>query len=314
MITKELLKMWMHENKGAILYDELHYGVFTGYVTFTPARAKMALENNIRNRKVNDTQVGVVKEAMSNNLWDDNVSKINFASSGELSDGQHRLIACVKSGITFRCLVTWGVSRTAQLATDRRNARSLSNDLEIAGYKNSVNLAAVIRTIYLLQSGNSVAQIITKSSAVSSYASDQMLYNFFLNRQDEIIEKERIVSKVWVSLRDLNISKFVLNPLVLEFDRINKEDAEAFWKQLASGFARFENDPILLLRKRFIDDAKSTTSHLSAIVKTALIIKTWNMYMTGTASKQLKWTSGGANPEKFPEIYNPNTEEEVSLA
>lgn len=314
MVTKELLKVWMHENKGAILYDELHYGVFTGYVTFTPARAKIALENNIRNRKVNDTQINVVKEAMSNNLWDDNVSKINFASSGELSDGQHRLIACVRSGITFRCMVTWGVTRTAQLATDRRGARSLSDDLEIAGYKNTVNLAAVARVVYQFQRGSSVSQIIAKSTSVTSNASDQMIFNFFLNRQDEIIEKERVVSRVYTSLRDLHISKTVLNPLVIEFDRISKEDAEAFWKQLSSGFARFENDPIFILRKRFIDDAKSNTSNLPAIVKTALIIKAWNMYMTGTTVKQLKWTSGGANPEKFPEIYNPNTEEEVSLA
>lgn len=312
MVTKELIKTWMHENKGTILYDPLKYGVFTGYVTWTPARSKMALENNIRNRKINKSMVNNLSDTMSSNLWDDNVAKINFASNGTLSDGQHRLFSSVKSGCTFRCLVTWGVSMESQIVTDRRGNRTLPQDLEINGFKNTVNLAAIIRADYLLNKGFSVEQVNQGGKRVS--VSDQVLFNYFANRQDEIIEKERLVAKVYASLRDLKIEKPVLNPLVIELNRISKEDAEAFWKQLGSGVARFENDPIFILRKRFVDDAKSNTSHLPAIVKTALIIKAWNMYMTGTTVKQLKWTAGGSNPEKFPEIYNPNTEEEVSLA
>jgi len=250
---------------------------------------------------------------MSRNLWDDNVSKINFAYTGELSDGQNRLYGCVKSGCTFRCLVTWGLRREAQLVTDRRSARSLADDLQIAGYKNAIKLAAAIRVSYALEEGFTAAQIIN-TGRTTSRVSDQVLYNYFANRQDEIIENEKLISKVYLSVRDINISRTVIAPLALEFDRISETDAEAFWKHLSSGIARFENDPILLLRKRFVDDAKSNTSNIPTIMKAALIIKAWNMYMTGATAKQLKWTSGGANPEKFPEIYNPYFTETEALA
>lgn len=312
MLTKETIKLWMHENKGTILYDPLHYGVFTGYVTFTPTRAKMALENNIRNRKIKKEQISVLSDVMSRNLWDDNVSKINFSLTGELSDGQNRLYGCVRSGCTFRCLVTWGLQREAQLVTDRRGSRSLADDLQIAGYKNATNLAATIRVSYMLQEGIPVAQIINTNR--TSQASDQILYNYFANHQDENIEKEKLISRVYQSIRELNISRKIMAPLVLEFDRISSEDAEAFWKQLASGIARFENDPIIVLRKRLIEDTKSKTSKIPNVVKSAFIIKAWNAYMRGEQIKTLWFRTGGANPEQFPEIYNPYFTEMEALA
>ena len=313
MVTKELLKMWMHENKGAILYDELHYGVFTGYVTFTPARAKMALENNIRNRKLGKTSTNVLKTVMSNNLWDDNVSKINFNSAGELSDGQTRLNACVQSGCTFRCLVTWGVSREAQLVTDRRGTRTLPDDLQIAGYKNSNSLAAVTRILYYSEDGCNV-QSILNGTARKTPAADISMFYYFMNHQDEIINLERYAVKIYTSVRDLEISKTIINILAIKFAKVNKDDADMFWRRLSEGLSQVENDPIVMLRKRLVDDTKTTAKKLPDIVKAALIIKTWNFYLAGETTKVLKWAQGGANPEKFPEIYNPYTEEEVSLA
>lgn len=313
MVTKELLKMWMHENKGAILYDELHYGVFTGYVTFTPARAKMALENNIRNRKLGKTSTNVLKTVMSRNLWDDNVSKINFNSAGELSDGQTRLNACVQSGCTFRCLVTWGVSREAQLVTDRRGTRTLPDDLQIAGYKNANSLAAVTRILYYSEDGCNV-QSILNGTARKTPAADISMFYYFMNHQDEIINLERYAVKIYTSVRDLDISKTITNILAIKFAEVNKDDADMFWKRLSEGLSQVENDPIVMLRKRLVDDTKTTAKKLPDIVKAALIIKTWNLYMTGETTKVLKWSQGGANVEKFPEIYNPYNESEVSLA
>ena len=134
MVDQTILKRWMLENNGSVLYDAMYDGVFNGYVTFTPERAKSALENNTKNRKLGlNKQIPPLIEAIENGLWDDNVSKINFDEECVLSDGQNRLEACVRSGNTIRTLVTVGVSKTAQSNTDRRGARTLQDDLTIHG-------------------------------------------------------------------------------------------------------------------------------------------------------------------------------------
>lgn len=108
-LTKEMLKEWMLENGGQILFDPLHPGVFSGYVTITPERAAAMLETNVKNRKMGLTrQVPQLKKDIENGNWNDNVSKINFTKQTILSDGQNRIFSSLSIGKTIRCLVTWG--------------------------------------------------------------------------------------------------------------------------------------------------------------------------------------------------------------
>jgi len=310
MVTKEIIQKWMLENKGSILQDPEDPEVFTGYVTFTPERASSALESNVRNRKMGtNRQVPALVEVMEDGLWDSNVSKINFNRNSELSDGQNRLFAGVKSNTTFRCLVTWGVKSTAQLVTDRRGTRTLSDDLSISGYQNVHNLSAIAKIMYLRQQGRDVKQIINKGASMNKVP-DVSVYNFFLEHEDAVIESQRLATRTYRSVRDLHINGATLNVLAIEFDSINREDARAFWERLSDGITTTEDDPVIMLRKRLSENARSKTSKIPKPVEAALIIKAWNYYIRGETTKCLKFTSGGSNPEPFPEIYNPYLESE----
>lgn len=309
MVDENIIKKWMQEDGGTILYDPLHPGVFTGYVRFTPERAASALENNTHNRKMGDNrQIPPLMDAIIKGYWDDNVAKLNFAKVGWISDGQNRLKSCVRTNTSIRCLVTWGVEESAQLVTDRRGNRTLSNDLSINGFKNANSLAAITRVLYLLDNGATARQLINKGITLAS-APDIVTYNYFCQNADRCIETTKLVGRMQNSVRDLRINGSTMNVLVYEFDRINELDALNFWERLSSGIAECEDDPIIALRMKLADNAKSKLNKMPNSVVAALIIKAWNYYMAGETVKQLKFRAGGANPEEFPEIYNPYVEE-----
>lgn len=314
MVDQTILKRWMCENNGSILYDPMHNGIFSGYVTFTPERAESALENNTSNRRLGvNKQLYPLMNTIEKDLWDDNVAKINFDKDMVLSDGQHRLVACMRTGKSIRCLVTCGVSKTAQGVTDRRGARTLQQDLELLGYKNAVNLAAMIRCQYYKDFGYSVERILKRGQSLSAIP-DKMLLDYFTTdkaREAEIIEKVRRVARIAASIKDLRISSEVLKALIPEFDAVSIEDANCFWDRLSTGLTIMENDAVVLLRKRFSSFAKNDSAKIPIIVQAALIIKAWNYFESGTPCGALKFVSGGAKPEQFPEIFNPYKEQGV---
>lgn len=304
MVNKEILQGWMSENNGYILYDPLHPGVFTGYVTFTPERSKSALENNTRNRNIKMTQLEELTEQMKNGNWDENVGTITFDKNGVISNGQHRFESSVKTGITFRNLVTYGVSDRTQHYTDRGASRKLEDDFSIDKLKNSKNLSTITRTHYLINAKQfSVKAIITKVKTASCVP-DSVLYDYFYENKTEIIRLERLYANTYLKVKLLKIGE-VLKTLVLLFDRINSEDAYRFWEKLGKGYSEIEDDPIMLLRSRLAKHADNNQNKLTQPTIAALIIKAWNAYERGETVKQLKFMAGGANPESFPEIYNP---------
>lgn len=309
MLDKYTLQEWMSENGGYVLHDPLHKGVFTGYVRFTPERAELALENNLRNRKPGFLkQIPILVEVLTKGLWNDNVSKINFDKDGVLSDGQNRLMACIKADRALRCLVTYGVSKDAQLVTDRRGARIFHEDLTIDGFKNAKRLASITRIFYLKENGTSVKTLLQRNGETSYSTSDISLYKFFTSNADELIETEKYVNRIYSSVRDLHINNFTIAVLAAEFRAINEEDAHRFWERLSNGITTMEDDPVIRLRRRLLANSDSKIHKLPVTVEAALIIKAWNAYMKGEPVKQLKYVAGGGSPEPFPEIYNPYSE------
>lgn len=310
MITKETIKKWMLENKGSVLEDPLHEDVFTGYITITPERGEALLGINTSNRGIGkNNQVPSLIDAMTNGYWDENVSKINITSTNKLSDGQNRIFAGVSSNTTFRCLVTYGVSEEAQRVTDRRGSRTLNNDFAISKFPKTHHNAALTRTTYLRNElGASVKSLLGYGQTASS-VSDIHLYDYFVEHMEAITELQKRVSRVYSSVRDLEISQSIMNILVPAFDEISVEDADCFWERLSTGVSTDENDPVRLLRMRLSSNAHNKASKIPKTVVAALIIKAWNFYMRGEKPKLLKFTSGGANPEPFPDIYNPYAEE-----
>jgi hypothetical protein len=80
-----------------------------------------------------------------------------------------------------------------------------------------------------------------------------------------------------------------------------KKEVERFLIALSTDTDKTEGDPVLLLRRRLLDQQKDKAK-LQPHEQLALIIKAWNHWLNGDSIKFLRWRGVGPTPEPFPVI------------
>lgn len=130
-------------------------GVRSQWIEVKPAKARQWLENNFRNRPLSDDVVAAYARDMAVGVWVATHQGIAFNDRDELIDGQHRLHAIVRSGVTVRMMVTFGLASeiagremTTMDAVDRGRTRSVSDQLRIQhGMQDGAAIAAICATL-----------------------------------------------------------------------------------------------------------------------------------------------------------------------
>jgi len=125
------------------------------WLEITPAIAKRWLENNFRNRSIDDDVVNAYARDMTNGVWVATHQGVAFNDRDELIDGQHRLHAVIRSAQTIRMMVTFGLpsviegkEMTTMDAVDRGRTRSVADQLRIQhGMPNGSIIAAVCHNL-----------------------------------------------------------------------------------------------------------------------------------------------------------------------
>ena len=107
----------------------------TKVIPVSPEFVQAWLRCNIGNRHVNYQLVAKFAEAMQRGEWILTHQGIAFDTAGVLIDGQHRLLAVIKSGRTVMMNVTTGVERKPGqlLEIDTGRGRTLANVLLMSG-------------------------------------------------------------------------------------------------------------------------------------------------------------------------------------
>lgn len=126
-------------------------GLRTVWMDVGPERARQWLENNFRNRPLKDDVVAAYARDMLNGVWVSTHQGVAFNDRDELIDGQHRLHAVMRSGVTVRMMATFGLpsaiegrEMTTMDAVDRGRTRSVADQLTIQhGFKNASITAAI---------------------------------------------------------------------------------------------------------------------------------------------------------------------------
>lgn len=257
----------------------------------TPKAASAMLDKNIKNRKLSNRNYATLVRAMTNGEWELNGEAIKVDVDGFILDGQHRLHAVVESGVTIRTFIIEGLPSSTQDTMDTGKSRGLSDVLSIRGEANHTTIASIVRRVFLYRRHG------LRSATLSSYPTTvKETLRFFDNNEwirDLASPSARIgrAAKLPASLTGL---------LMVAFSDIDKTDADDFFEKLSTGAGIASNSPILVLRDtlRKFHDSKGATNqtHLAAIT-----IKAWNKYRDGETASILRFTTGGANPESFPE-------------
>jgi hypothetical protein len=87
--------------------------------------------------------------------------------------------------------------------------------------------------------------------------------------------------------------------------------ARVFIEQVTSGVDLEAGNPVIQLRNLLTTlwrDQHARSSRGSSMYKLAVLIKTWNAYVTGDPIGHLRFIAGGPRPEVFPVLILPSDE------
>ncbi|MFD0393422.1 hypothetical protein ACFQ3Z_16450 [Streptomyces nogalater] len=124
------------------------------FVVITPDVARDMLRRNTHNRPIRQNRVNANVRMMLAGQWDVNGEAVKIAHDGTILDGQHRLLAVVKSGVTITTLVVTGLPLKAQDTMDGGAKRTAGDVFALRGEHNSAILASVARKVWLWDNGD----------------------------------------------------------------------------------------------------------------------------------------------------------------
>lgn len=264
-------------------------------VTLTPVLAASLLAANPRNRDKSNKNYGTVLRAIERGEWKLNGEAIKVTADGVLLDGQHRCMAVVDSGISIETFLIEGLPADTQDTMDTGKARSLSDVLQIHGEVNANGLAALIRKFRIReQSGLAVAAGTNSGGTFFTIREllDWLAANPWVR---EYVAPGKAVS------RSVPMSGSTAGFLMRVFDEIDRDDSEFFWARLADGIDLSGTHPIYALRKALNSFEESVKGERNQRYLAAITVKAWNAYRAGDEVSLLRFRTGGAKPEAFPE-------------
>jgi hypothetical protein len=253
--------------------------------TITPQIAKSYLETNINNRPLDDHYASRLADVMKSGLWKINGEVIRFDTLGRLFDGQHRLQAVIKSGVTIQTFVLRGLdSESVHTVDGDRKLRSISDVFHFEGQTNCREFARMVRKIWRIKAlcaGTPSKRFITNSQAVDFLKVNE---RGLLNALNTVSKSPGIMTRE------------ILAAWLFLFGQTEK--AVAFIIGLQSGRNLNDDSPILLLRDYLIAD-NNASKKLPIDTREAMTIKAWNAFALGEVPKLLRYQKS----EKFPTIY-----------
>lgn len=266
----------------------------------TPERAQELLGHNLENRNVSQGQVNELAEAMTNEMFVFDGAPIRIAPGGRLLDGQHRLLAILKSGTTQKLAVWWNVPEHAQNTMDTGRKRSIADALKLRGEKDTAVLGAVLGAGYRWDKGLRGTAVMQGSKKVPVQHPMLLAY---LEEHPEIRDGIRASSRVRALTRaPMSVLAFAYFLFSRIDDDAAEEDAAKFFDMLATGEGLRPGHPIHTLRQQWMRLSVDRDRVPSALYL-AQMIRAWNAFRDGEDFWKFSIRLGGARPSDFPEPH-----------
>lgn len=118
-------------------------------IKITPSLAEHFLSKNTLNRNISHGLVNKYATDMENGNWETTHQGIAFYEDDTVADGQHRLLAIIKSRTTIPMMVTYGLKKESSLGIDVHRPRSIVDGIKIGGFSDWIDFKhiAIINTI-----------------------------------------------------------------------------------------------------------------------------------------------------------------------
>ena len=259
----------------------------------TPELAQKYLDTQINNRKANNDWVNALAQSIARGEWVMDGNSIKMDDAGHLIDGQHRLRAVVKSGITVPMEVKSGFNPNAIYVIDAfTKSRSLADVATLNKIPNGHMLSTVIKNYYTeaAHAYSWTLQRLSPANFIRIYNEDPFGWQDVAKRVNEIKGqyKDRL------QLIPANMMGGMYAFLVKD-KGYSGETVADFFKQLCSTNPA-KNVTIEKLRSLLIKDSVRNKRYTTA-VKRSMVVKAWNAYITGTHIKSIQVKADEARVE-----------------
>jgi hypothetical protein len=234
----------------------------------TPERAAELLKLNYNNRNMRPNHVARIAENMSQGTFPFTGDPIRYNDNG-LQDGQHRLMACVQSGSSFKTLVIYGLPDSVMAVIDNGVSRNLGDTLRWDGVKNAKVVAGVTRFYWVfLDKGN------LNNSSARCLATNVQLREFYAH-QDELIQWAAGLGRSLTKSVGMSYVPWSIALMHLRSAGNDPYFIEAFVDSIQSGVGLTKNSPVLVLRNWITKNlaTRRKVSHQETLIA---IVRTWN--------------------------------------
>lgn len=270
-----------------------------GWERITPIMAAEWMEENAGNRPISKPVVRSYKIKLIEGRWQLSSATIAFDINDRLIDGQHRLLACIETGIPFYSVVVRGLDPDSQDVTDGNIRRNLGHQLARRNEENYATIASVVSAYWKLIRHRLHWAGGGHSTGAVKMDVDQGLELF---NTDAVAFRETVSAALRAN-RALKIPPSLAGCLYYAFSSVDAEENEVFWEWLLSRTGMDEGNPVMVLRNKLIDNLrKSPENRITTTRMAAYIIKGWNHYINGEEVSDIRWYPGGSKKEQFPLI------------
>lgn len=209
----------------------------TEFEFITPETAKEYLELNKTNRRIRPGVVMKYAADMAAGRWRLTHQGIAFDRDMNLIDGQHRLLAVIRSGCSIQMAVTYGLDRECHEVVDGGALRSVKDVLHFEG-------VIVSNT----QTGIATRLLVDLKSGPTWNATRAQVTEMFYRHEEAIRE---VTSWVGTHRKRITVAS-VLSPVVRAWYSQDRDRLQMFVSLLASGYTSDpapEDRSVILLRE-----------------------------------------------------------------
>lgn len=256
----------------------------------TPAIAAEWLAKNQDNRPVSKATVDLYAKEMRSGLWfSGGADAIVFSKSGSLINGQHRLHAIVKSGISVEMGVRTEADHGSFVAMDQGRRRSAADHPCLSGLRNRNIIAGALRFIDAYQT-----KTLTTCSSIPR--------NIMIRDVERVFVLYPEIDDLGCLVRSHKVirSASILGVLTIAC-RNNRQDAIRFFTSVGSGENLPSGSVEVVLRRQLELDLASRAKE-PRLLQAARVIKAWNLYQENKRTGRNRNFIRVAANEPFPTI------------
>ena len=265
-------------------------------ITITPAIARWILDNyNFGNRPIKEPSIKRYCELMLAGKWGITGESLKFSDANLLRDGQNRLLACIRAGVSFETHVVFGIDDDLFMYLDtgtvRDNADTLSIDQPegpVTKHKNVNILSAAVRWAHIFDT-NPISR-----KGLQNWEVLQLANEVYTDIEDGMYAANRLY-------RQYGHSTGQMCALHQLFACVDATKADEFFEDWTQGKRTGPAKAAYHLQSAMVRIKEAGHGLVSDTIRAAMVIKAWNLYASNTRSTTNACIM--AYKEPFPKVW-----------